>query len=230
MRIQALIFDFDGVLVDTEPLHHASFAEVLAPCGLQISWTDYLAEYIGFDDRDVLQTVFRRAGRVLDREDMGRLIQAKAGIFARLASAEALSPLPGSVELVRAAEGRIPLGLCSGALRVDIDPILVRLGLTDVFDAVVTAESVAASKPDPEGYRYTVRLLEKAFGKRLDPEGVIAIEDTPTGIEAAKGAGLRVLGVASTHELNALDQADWRVSSLSGLHVDHLSDRLGERV
>lgn len=220
--LSAVIFDFDGIIVDTEPLHYKAFQEVLVPRGLGYSWEVYLADYIGFDDRDALREAFRRGGRALSGEELRALIAEKAAAFQRTI-AHGVEPYHGVPGMIRALAGAVPLGLCSGALRCDIDPILATLGLADSFDVFVTADEVAASKPDPESYTLAVARLQSAYPDLgISASGCLAIEDTPAGIAAATGAGLKVLAVTNSYPAEKLAGAACIVDSLAGIDLPGL--------
>jgi beta-phosphoglucomutase-like phosphatase (HAD superfamily) len=220
--LSAVIFDFDGIIVDTEPLHYKAFQEILIPLGLGYSWEEYLLHYIGFDDRDAFREAFRAGGRALDEHALRALIGEKAAAFQRTI-ASGVEAYPGVVELTRAIGGTLPLGLCSGALPSDIEPILQQLGISDIFDATVTAADVQASKPDPASYALAVARLTAAFpGHEILPENCLAIEDTPAGIASARGAGLRVLAVANSYPEEELTAAGQVVGSLAGVDLRSL--------
>lgn len=219
--LDAVIFDFDGVIVDTEPLHYKAFQEILVPLGLGYSWQEYLELYMGFDDRDAFRESFRAAGRTLSADALKNLIDDKAEAFLKIVSV-GVAPYPGVVELIRSISGNLPLGLCSGALRSDIDPILAQLGLSDAFDTLVTADEVAASKPDPQSYRLTLQRLQELFPDRIAPAASLAIEDTPAGIASATGAGLKVLSVTNSYPEDRLTGACRVVDSLVGVDLEGL--------
>lgn len=207
--LAAVVFDFDGVIADTEPLHCKAFAEVLRPLGISLHWEEYRREFLGFDDRDAFRAIHRQVNRPIAESEVAALVSAKADAFEHLAEREGAPLYPGIEGLIRELKGRIPLALCSGALLRDIRPILARNDLASVFDVMVTADDVSTSKPDPTSYRLVVQQLSQRHGGRpLEPEGCVAIEDTPAGIAAAQGAGLRVLAVATTYPAMALGAAD----------------------
>lgn len=221
--LAAVLFDFDGVIADTEPLHFEAFRTIAAPLGIELAWEAYRAKYMGFDDRDAFRALFRDAGRPLPEGELAELIGAKAAAFAKLAESEGVEPYPGVVPLVGALAGRVPLALCSGALRSDVHPILERAGLMACFAVRVTAEDVPVSKPDPACYREALRRLAARFaGQRFPASRCVAIEDTPAGIAAARGAGLKVLAVRTTHAHGPLASADRVVESLRALAVEDL--------
>ena len=211
--LTAIVFDFDGVIADTEPLHHQAFCRVVTDDGLDCSWDEYVRDYIGFDDRDLFRAAYRSVNRTLEPDELEQRIRAKADAFIALTEG-GVKPYDGIPELVHDVASRYPIALCSGALRSDIDPILKQLELTDIFLTRVTAEDVKVSKPDPACYRLTVLRLNEVLGRTLDASTCLAIEDTPGGIEAAKGAGLRVWGVTHTHGATDIGHADRVFESL----------------
>jgi beta-phosphoglucomutase len=220
--LSAVIFDFDGIIVDTEPLHYRAFQRVLEPLGLGYGWDDYVSRYMGFDDRDAFREAFHEKGKDLPAGRLEELISAKAEEFQRII-AGGVTPYPGAVQLIRAVSGTLPLALCSGALHSDIVPILAQLGLSDAFDAIVTASDVSASKPDPESYLLALRLLREAFPeKSIDSRHSLAIEDTPAGILSAAGAGMNVLAVTNSYPAENLASAWKIVPSLAEVTVESL--------
>lgn len=218
MYPESVIFDFDGVIVDTEPLHYKAFQEILAPLGLGFTWEEYCATYMGFDDRDAFREAFNAGARPLSSEELDQLIRAKAGLFQTIVSS-GVTAYPGVVELIECLHGAgIPLALCSGALRSDIEPILEQLSIGSRFSCMVTAEDVPHSKPDPASYRLAFRLLQGRYPEAgLRAERCVAIEDTPAGIASAKGAGLRAIAVLNSYPADRLSQADLALRSLEEL-------------
>ncbi|MCC5846353.1 MAG: HAD family phosphatase [Verrucomicrobia bacterium] len=178
-------------MADTERLHWQAFCEILAPLGASYSWEEYEKNYIGFDDRDAIRTALDRAGVACSPEELTALLKAKAEVFPKLAAG--VAPFPGAVEAVRTSAALGPVALCTGALRSDVEPLLKAFGILDLFAAIVTAEDVARSKPDPACYQMAVQRLG------IPAEDCLAVEDTPYGLQAARGAGCQTLGVAQTH-------------------------------
>ncbi len=223
--LQAVVFDCDGILVDTEPLHYQAFQEVLKPLGLGFGYDRYLDRYIGFDDRDAFREAFREGERALEPGALDHLMIEKAGALLRLVE-RGVKSFPGVVELVRELRAKgIPLAVASGALRHEVLLFVNALGLGDAFRVVVAADDVARSKPDPETYRLAVERL-RAFGScdDLTPGSCVAIEDTVTGIQSARRAGLVVLGVANSYPADELrPHADCVVESLDEVGADKLS-------
>lgn len=220
--LAAVIFDFDGIIVDTEPLHYKAFQEILVPLGLGYPWDEYLRHYIGFDDRDAFRAAFRAGGKELGDRELHLLIEEKGRAFQR-AIAAGVEPYPGVVELIRAIAGNLPLALCSGALPGDIHPILGQLRIEGAFDAVVTAADVQASKPDPASYALAVARLQDAFPDHgIVAANCLAIEDTPAGIASATGGGLKALAVTNSYPEESLGGACRVVQSLVGIDLTGL--------
>ena len=188
-QVEAVIFDFDGVIVDTEPLHYAAFQRLLEPLGLGFSWEQYVETYMGFDDRDAFLEAFKTHKPGLSSAELKNFINRKADLF-QVIIHDGISAYPGVINLIRKIRASsTPLAISSGALRSDIEPILQSLGIADCFDIIVTAEDVAKSKPDPESYKLAHSRLNTFHSLNMPAEAVLAIEDTPAGISAAKGAG-----------------------------------------
>lgn len=228
--LKAVIFDFDGVLVDSEPLHYKAFCEVLKPLGLSPSYDVYVERYIGFDDRDAFRAMFQDAGKDLDPDLFERLLLAKEAAFHRIV-AEGVVPFAGARELVEDIQrAGLPLAIASGAKTAEIRMILRSLGMLEAFSVIVSADDVRAGKPHPETYERALKALYAMHpALRGDPasdgtapSGVVVLEDTPTGIQAARSAGLFVVAVAHTYPMADLQQAHWVVPRLADLSLSRL--------
>jgi HAD superfamily hydrolase (TIGR01509 family) len=195
----ATLFDFDGVLIDSEPLHLAAFNDVLDAYGRAIDLRSYVERYLSLDDAGVFRAVLGRPERPLGDATLHRLIETKsARVMARLA--DRVPAYPGASELVLRRAARGPVGIVSGALGREIAFVLDRMGLRDVVDFVVSAESATASKPDAAPYRAALEQLRRHDHR----EGAVAIEDSIGGIQSAKSAGLRCVAVAHTYSASEL--------------------------
>jgi beta-phosphoglucomutase len=228
--LQAVIFDCDGILVNTEPLHYRAFQEVLVPLGLGHDFESYLEHFVGFDDRDAFIYAFRQAGLYLAPMTLDRLMEAKALALMDLI-AQGVPSFPGVVELVRDLMNRgVLMAVASGALRHEIDAFIASLGLNGVFHAIVAADEVKKSKPDPETYLLAIERLRQLQGPgRLDPMNCIAIEDTPAGIRSAKSAGLPVIAVTNSFSAPELTEADKVIDSLCELSFPEMTKLLRRR-
>ncbi len=218
MYPDAVIFDFDGVIVDTEPIHYMSFQKILEPMNMGYSWEEYTLTYMGFDDRDAFREAFKAANKTIDNFELNKLIDKKAAFFEQVIN-QGVEVYPGVIELIlNLSKQKIPLAICSGALRSDIIPILNQLNIKNHFAHIVTAEEVPQSKPDPASYKKAKELLLGTFNTTLNNSSIIyAIEDTPAGIKSAKGAGLKVIGVTNSYSSEHLGGCDMVLRSLTEL-------------
>ena len=220
--LDALIFDFDGVVVDSEPIHLACFREVLGRRGIELRTEDYYSLYLGFDDHDCFQAVLVNNGRDPDEAEIAAMTAEKTAMVQR-AIRESIQPLPGALELMRAArEAGLAVGVCSGALRDEIELAGETIGAMEMIQVLVAAKDVANGKPDPEGYAKTVELLSAAVGRRIDPARTWVVEDSPAGVQAGKGAGCRVLAVTNSYPAEELAAADHVVDSLTEVSLGDL--------
>jgi beta-phosphoglucomutase len=217
-----MIFDFDGVIVDSEPTHFAAFARVLAERGIQLSRQEYYQKYLGYDDHDCFLTVARDHGKTVDEAAIAEMTAVKTRLIQE-AMRGSIQPQPGAVELVRAAElDAIPLAICSGALREEIELACGNLGLWECFMTVVSAEDVDRGKPDPQGFRLALEQLCRLSGRILMAPRTVVVEDSPAGIAAAKHLGMKVLAVTTSRDRTDLHQADVIVDSLADVTIAQL--------
>lgn len=219
--MDALVVDFDGVVVDSEPVHLSCFQRVLAEEGIVLAAEDYYTKYLGYDDRDCFLAVARDQGRRLKRPLEG-LIAAKTALVQQ-ALGESTRPLPGAVELIRSAQAAdVPVAVCSGALRREIELASKAVGVLECFTVIVSAEDVSAGKPDPEGFRLVVRRLGAACRQPVRPDHCLAVEDSPAGITAAQGVGMKVLAVTNSYPPEKLQAAQRVVASLAEVTLAEL--------
>ena len=215
----AVVFDFDGVLVDSERFHCRTLGEALEERGWRgVEWEEYRDALMGFDDRDAFREALRARGVEASEALVAELVEAKARRFAALAERGEIKALPGAAEWVALCASRRPCGLCSGALRSDVAPVLRGMGLEKAFAAWVTAEEVSKSKPDPECYLLCAARLG------ADPRRCVAFEDTLDGVRSARAAGLAVVGVRTTLDGAALEAAGaaWSVPGLADMRWNML--------
>ncbi len=224
MGIAAVIFDCDGVLADTEPLHLAAFNRVLAPLGIFITEEEYSAEYLGFDDRDAFGHVLRRHGHMATSSAIERLVTAKAALFTAILEADCRI-YDGVREFVRSL-GDTPRAVASGARRDEVMIVLRAAGLSEAIRVVVAMEDVAAGKPDPEPFLTALAALNRDRGRTtILPAECLVVEDSVLGVEAARRAGMRCVAVTNSYPADRLTVADLVVSSLDGLTLNDLRQR-----
>ena len=220
--MDALIFDFDGVVVDSEPIHLMGFRAVLESVGLKMTDDEYYQKYLGCDDHDCILIAGRDQGREFDEAAIADLTAVKTRLVQR-AIAESIQPLPGAVDLITAAaRADVPLAVCSGALRAEIELAARTIGILDHFLLLVPAEDVDQGKPHPQGYELALDRLRTATGQPLRADRTLAIEDSPAGISAAKSAGMRVLAVTTSYGPAELQQADRIVTRLTEVDLSQL--------
>ncbi|MEX0886423.1 MAG: HAD family phosphatase [Phycisphaeraceae bacterium] len=226
--LKAIVFDFDGVIADSEPLHYRAFLDVLEPIGIGFDYAEYLARLVGFDDRDAMRHMLERHGQPADDGAVDAMCARKQAAFDAQLEA-GVEALPGALDLVDAAAAAMPIAVASGATRKDVLQILDSLRRRDRFAAIVSADDVARSKPDPESYRAAVAALARLHTDlAIEPAHCLAIEDTPTGLASARDAGLRTLAVGSTYPVSELaSSAERVVGSLVEVDVARLRDWFG---
>lgn len=215
----AVLFDFDGVLVNSEPLHYQAFREVLATERLELDEDEYYRELIGFDDKGAFRHVYQKRKRELTPKHFLTLMTRKSQVMMDLIYRKQFSALPGVEEFVRTLWRRCPLAICSGALREEIEAMLEGIALRDCFPIITAAEDVAVGKPDPSGYLQTMKLVAEKRGRKLEAKDCLIIEDAPTVIRSVRAVGFAVLGVATSYPLEKLSHANWAVKSLEPAEV-----------
>lgn len=219
MALRAAVFDFDGVIVDSEPLHYRALRDALLPEGVEITEEEYLRIYLAHNDRVAIQKALAHHGERADPKRMERIEARKIGIFAGLIPA--IPVFEGAREVVGALGAEIPLAIASGARHNEIEAILAGLGLRDAFQAIVGAEDAERTKPDPAPYLEAARQLA-ARAPGLDPTECVAFEDSIPGIAAALGAGMKVVGVAHSYSADKLRAAHRVVDTLAGFEPGSL--------
>jgi len=216
-----VIFDFDGVITNSEPVHFDALQQVLKGLDIRLDWTTYCRKYLAYDDRDLFRQVLRDAGREPDPTLMAELMARKNVRFIRALDQDC-SVLPGVRELLGDLRANgIPAALCSGARRNEVEFFLRKADLLSHFPVRVTADEVASGKPDPQGYRQTLAALNanRLGAPAVRPQECVAIEDSPGGIRAAKAAGLHCLAVTNDYPAAPLDQADLVVENLTQVNA-----------
>jgi beta-phosphoglucomutase len=221
---RAVLFDFDGVIVNSEPLHFYAFHEVLKSERVEITEDEYYRDLIGVDDRGGFRHVYEKRNLPLPPGTLLALMARKSRVMMQLIHQRRFSALPGVEEFVRGLWRTTPLAICSGALREEIEAMLEGVSLRDCFSVIVAAEDVTVGKPDPQGYLLTLDLLSEKIrhsavpGQRipppLKPADVLVIEDAPKVIQSVKAAGFPTLGVATSYPLMKLTEATWQTRTL----------------
>ena len=214
--MDALIFDFDGVIADSEPVHERAITRTAETLGVRFTHEDYMTRVIGLDDRDTFRVIAEMGGLLLMPERFAEVVYTKQQMVLEMIDRGEVRAFPGSIELIRSAAKAMPVAVCSGAARIEIERILKRFEILDVFGCIVTADDVEKAKPDPAGYLMTAQKLG------VDPLRCVTIEDTPRGLAAAKSAGLKAVGVCHSVSADELTQADLVVETTEQITLDML--------
>ena len=228
MGLKAILFDFNGVIINDEPLHQKLIEELMVAENLRPNPEEYRQICLGRSDRACLKDLFERRGRFLSEEQIGKLIERKSQAYQQqLAQLKQLPIYPGLSDLIfQSRAAHLVMGVVSGAVRSEIELVLQRTDLAENFTVIVAGDEILTSKPDPTGYLLAVdRLNQQIPELQLRPYECLAIEDTPAGIKAAKRAGMQVVGVANTYPYHMMQrQSNWAVDYLSELELDRVRE------
>lgn len=219
--IRAVIFDLDGTLADTEPLHFAAFAEVLAAEGIKLTREEYFSRLIGYNDHDCFEVVLAENGRPAGENKIRELIGRKAGVYQRMIENRDVL-YPGAADFVRRCVERFPLIVVTGTLRAEAEMILGRAKLRELFIDVIAAEDVERGKPEPDGFLLALGRLGFLLRQRppIEPSECLVVEDTRAGVEAARRAGMRVLALMHSAPEGELSSADVIRPSFADTNLD----------
>ena len=220
--LQAIVFDFDGVIANSEPLHLRAFQRVLGDLKLALSPEDYYSAYLGYDDVGVFTAVARDRDLVLSGPQVDALVLKKADCMQELLRAGDVL-FPGADAFIRQAAAAVPIAIASGAQRHEIEEILDATGLRRFFATIVAAGETAQGKPFPDPYARAFELLGEANGG-LSKNRSVAIEDSRWGLQSARAAGLRCVGVTTSYPASELPGAELIADGLQGLTIQMLDE------
>lgn len=219
--LRAVIFDFNGIIVDDEPIHFKLFQRVLGEEGIGLTEEAYYARYLGFDDRGAFSFGYREHNRSLSDEKLAELIERKA-VYYQEAIRNHVSIFPGVKALVAELAPSLPMAVASGALRHEIETILTTAGLIDSFQAIVSAEDVERGKPEPDIFLEALSLLNRHKDNPIVAADCIVIEDSKEGVKGARRAGMKCLAVTNSHGAELLSEAHAVVKSLEDVNLSLL--------
>ncbi len=225
--LRAVIFDFDGVITDSEILHFRAFNQVLRQYGIELTKQEYYKTYLGFNDADCYELLINQGLLKKNKEHIGDLIEEKKQIYKELAKTEGKMIEGVRDFLTLLEENSIPMAICSGSLMTEVEMVLEDTGLRDLFEVIVSGEQVKKGKPDPEGFLLTLKRLNNKVnsgqaGNHISPGECIVIEDSHWGLEAAKAAGMHTIAVTNSYGAEQLRMADKIVNRLNELSIGDL--------
>lgn len=222
--LKAIIFDFNGVILNDEPLHFQSMYDTVDSIGIRITRDEYWRLYLPLDDATCLDRICESRSYHLDKRERERLLGLKYARYRKLL--EDQYPLfPGAADFIRESAARYPVAIASGARRNEIEDTLRATGLLQFFMEIAAAEDFKIGKPHPESYLFALEKLNRAFDGRngqVRPSECLVIEDTVDGVKGARAAGMSCLAVANTYPRENLTAANRVVSSLLEVKVEEL--------
>lgn len=220
--LRAILFDFDGVIANSEALHLKSFQKILQEEAIELPDEAYYTRYLGLDDKNCFRTILRDYGRPMDGALAQGLVERKSAYYSTQQGAVSL--LPGVESFIRQAAAYYPLAIGSGALRREIDHALLRYGIEVFFRVIVSADDIEHCKPAPDVYLKVLNDLNTMLhdARPLSPAECVVIEDARHGIAAAHAAGMHCVAVTTSHSADALKEADLIVAGMHALTLNQL--------
>jgi beta-phosphoglucomutase len=221
--LKAVIFDFDGVIADSEQLHYKALNQAFATRGLHIPKEVHWQKYLGFNDLENVVAVNKDYKMNWSRQEINLLIELKAANFHALARTEApiIDGVEDFIEMLHTTG--LPLAICSGATREDIEIMLEHSEIKNAFKTIITANDVDKGKPDPEGYLLALQRLKEKTKTAIEPAQCVVIEDSGWGLQAAIAAGMHTVAVTNSYPADHLStHADYVIDHLDMLTIDDL--------
>lgn len=216
--IEAVIFDFDGVILDSEPLHYQACSQVLKTIGINISYINYLDLYVGLSDKEMIPQILRDHNYLLTDQEIAALINKKIITYIDILHNSNELPITAGLEefIVDCSKHIDKIAICSGSTYSEITAALTKLAqgsLTNYFKHIVTINDLTHGKPSPEGYLLTASRLN------VNPKNCLVIEDSPQGVTAGKAAGMHVIALTTTQRTKLLSHADQIIENFKFLKI-----------
>ena len=219
--LKAVIFDFDGVITDSEALHFRAFNRILAQFGVELTTRDYYQKYLGLTDKDCYETLIAEGILKIPAESVDHLLAQKKKVYAVLAATEGQIIDGVRPFLAMLAGHEVTMAVCSGALLSEIELILERAGLRPYFGVIISADQVSRGKPYPEGFLLTLRKLNETIGS-VRADQCVVVEDSHWGLTAAMAAGMHTIAVTNSYPAEQLAMAERTVERLDELGISDL--------
>ncbi len=226
MVLKAVLFDFNGVIIDDEPIHEQILEQLLLEENIRVKPQEFREYCLGRSDRACLTNLLTRQGRVTPEDYLQQLMNRKAEAYRK--QIEALDRLPiyrGVKDIIdKVIVAELKMAIVSGAVRSEVELVLEKAGLIQHFSVIIAGDDIVKSKPEPDGYLLAIEQLNQMYPHLdLKPDECLVIEDTFAGIEAAKKAGIPVVGVAHTYPFHMLQRlANWCIDYLWELELDRV--------
>jgi beta-phosphoglucomutase len=221
MPLQAVLFDFNGTIIDDEAIHHQLIDELLISENLRPTGRSHRRLCLGKSDRTALLDIFQEQDRSVDEKQMQKLLDRKSAAYQqRLGELETIPIYADLLDFLDNLESTgLQLGVVTGATRAGVELVLTKTGLAQRFKAIVTAEDVTQGKPSPDGYLLAAQQLG------VPPQNCLAIEDTFPGLLAAKAAGMPAIGIAHTYPFHMIQRrANWAVDCFADLEIQRIQE------
>lgn len=224
--LKAILFDFNGVIINDEPIHKQLIDEILLGENLRPCEGEFQKFCLGRSDRACLSDLLYSRGRVVTKEYLDKLIENKTKAYRQ--KLDQIENLPIYLDLVdfltKIQEKGLKIGLVTGSLRSEVELVLDRANLASYFNVIVAGDDIKTSKPQPDGYLLALERLNRLdFNLQLQPSNCLVIEDSPAGIQAAKKAGMQVVGIANTYPFHMMQrQANWAIDYLTALELERI--------
>jgi len=222
--LRAVIFDFDGVITDSEILHFRAFNQVLGKHGIEITLKEYYKKYLALRDLDCFKLLCCEGRLVVGAEGIENLIGQKKQVYEKLAKTEGRIIEGVRYFLQMLEQNNIAMGICSGSLLSEIELILGEAQLRHFFDVIVSAECIKESKPSPEGFVLALQKLNEKNQSVISADECVVIEDSYWGLEAAKAAGMHTVAITNSYDAEQLSAAEKVVTNLSELSISDLQE------
>jgi len=221
---RAVIFDFDGVITDSEILHYRAFNMALAKHGVEITKKDYYKKYLGLTDADFFDQLISENILHATKDDIKSLLTQKNHSFEHLARTGG-HIIDGVIDFLEMLKlNKIPMTICSGALRSEIELILHKARIRSYFEEITSAEEVARGKPDPQGFLLALKKLNKLFTPEIKSSDCVVVEDSHWGLEAAQSAKMHTIAVTNSYDAHELGMAEKVVHKLSDIKMPDLQN------
>jgi len=217
--LRAVIFDFDGVITDSEVLHLRAFNQSLSPYGIEITTNEYYTTYLGFNDNDCYRLLVENGLLKMDEQEINTIMNQKKRIFEQLAKTEGKMIEGVRDFLTMLEQNDIPMAICSGSLLTEVEMVLEDARLRHLFEVIVSGEQVKKGKPHPEGFLLTLQRLNENRENPITGNQCVVIEDSHWGLEAAKAAGMHTIAVTNSYDAEQLSMAQKIVNQLNELTI-----------